>query len=88
MYDGPEFYSTLICYKKESLCPPYPPRYHEHMKIVTQCSYYTKWEIPFLYFVLYIISYAAVCAKIKHTNIFNNKIFTCVSYTRAGSVRN
>ena len=36
--------------------------------------------VIWLYFVLYLISYAAVRTKIKRTNIFNNETFTRVSY--------
>ena len=39
------------------------------------------------YFVLYLISYTAVCTKIKCTNIFNNEIFTRVSYTIGGAIK-
>ena len=44
--------------------------------------------IIWFHFVLYLISYAAVRTKIKRTNIFNNEIFTRVSYTIWGAYEN
>ena len=38
--------------------------------------------VIWFYFVLYLISYAAVRTKIKRTNIINNEIFTRVSHMK------